>query len=363
MKTRLSLRTLAARLAVTAMALGADVPDVSAQVACGGTVGPGGTVKLQNDLGPCPGPIALRVVGPVTLDLGQRTIRCAAGSGLELTGKSVKVTGGTLTGCVNGVVFASGTSHRIDRTNILAPKVFGLLFRRDSDRNRALDVRIEGGVVGVQIDAGSDRNVLEHVESDDADFAGFVVGGTRNKLDDCAADRATVGFSVDGTKHVMHDNDATNCRESGYEVRGAGHVFTFNDARNTASADTSATGFLVRARDVKVIEGVAIGTGGTGYRVEASQRVLLDRVESTLNEDDGIAMSDAVEVEVRRSIVQANGDHGIHARRDVRKIRVRDNVVSDHLAPDHDLRDDDPSCAGTQWQDNTFLRGAPACVQ
>lgn len=361
--TQPSLRTLAARFAFVAMALGADVPDVSAQVACGGTVGPGGTVKLLNDLGPCPGPFALRVVGPVTLDLGQRTIRCGAGSGLELTGRSVKIRGGTLTGCVNGVVFASGSGHRIERTKVLATKVFGLVFHRDSDRNRALDVQIEGGVVGVQIDGGSDRHVLEHVESDGADFAGFVVAGTRTTLDDCDADRATVGFMVDGTKHRLHDNDARDCRESGYEIRGAGHVLTVNDARTTGSAAASGTGFLVRARDVKIVAGTATGTAGNGYRIEASQRVLLDDVDSTLNEDDGIVIRDAAVIEVRRAFVQANGDHGIHVRSGVRKVRVRDNVVSDHLAPDHDLRDDDPSCAGTLWQDNDFLRGAPACVQ
>jgi parallel beta-helix repeat protein len=164
-------RGLLAGLAVSLLPCGAW-----AQVACGGTVGPGETVTLTGDLGPCDDvPAAVTVEGG-TLDLGGFTIFCAdtdgddrLSVGVELGGTKAQVRNGTVTGCYSGVRVEGGGKAAV--TGVTAS-------------NNATD--------GVQI--RSDKNKIKGNTAAGNGDEGFDVLGSRNKI----TGNTATGNSSDG---------------------------------------------------------------------------------------------------------------------------------------------------------------------
>ena len=92
------------------LAGGLTASDARAQIACGGIVGPGQTVTLTGNVGPCDDVAVAITVDGGTLDLGGFTLSCAdtdednaLPTGIELNGKKAQVRNGSVVGCFNGV--------------------------------------------------------------------------------------------------------------------------------------------------------------------------------------------------------------------------------------------------------------------
>jgi hypothetical protein len=133
-------RPVALALGLVAISAAA-IPAQAQEVICGDRIGPGRTVVLESDLGPCRGPFALRVEGLATLDLGGRTIQCL-NAGIELTGRAVKVRNGRILGCTRGIVLVDGARHRVTDVRIEQGFDTAVLILPGSDRNRIEKVRV-----------------------------------------------------------------------------------------------------------------------------------------------------------------------------------------------------------------------------
>ena len=98
---RLGMPTLGLAMALLAQAASAS----AATFACGDVIGPGKAVTVDNDLFDCP-EIGLRIVGPVSVDLGPSFVICdpdAGTVGLQVEGSGVKLRGGRVVDCTVGV--------------------------------------------------------------------------------------------------------------------------------------------------------------------------------------------------------------------------------------------------------------------
>jgi hypothetical protein len=332
------IRNLALTVLLSVPAAGEAQP-----LGCGTAIRPGGTVVLSADIGPCAAGVALRVEGPVVVDLNGRTVSCAglAADGIAVTGRNVHLRNGRVQGCRIGIG-VRGKGHRLTDVR-LRDSGIGVSLERDSESVRLLRVDPAVVQVGFAMHPTARRHVLEECDVTVAELIGFQVRGAQHRVEQCGVlGGAGVGFLVEGARHRLTENDAS--------------------AIGSRLDDEPGDGYVVRGKDHVLVRNEAFANQGVGIRVENAEDIELERNRSTVSADHGFLVITSTDVRLRRNEADENDGDGIHIGAGVARIGVSDNVSSRHPAPRHDLRDEDGSCTDTRWLRNDFTRGFPACV-
>jgi parallel beta-helix repeat protein len=317
----------------------------AAAVQCGDTVGPGGTVVLDQDLVACPtGRPALTVVGPVTLDLGSRRISCATDAqgwsgtyGVLVVGERAQVRNGTISDCLAGVLLRGAGRHRVTSVLVERSTVEGVYV--GGDRNRLTDVTVSSS----------------HARG------GFLVEGERNVLTRCTASgNAGAGFRMVGYANNVTRSVAADNLHRGFEILGEAVKLTRNLALLSREAYGSGDGdgFEVFAVRPSVVDNVATLNAGRGFDVNASGGKLTRNVASNNGRDgyrlygDGIAF--------QRNEARSNQLSGV--RVGGTGMRLAANTALGHPEPEFDLRDV-PSCNGNVWRANVYGTKSTDCIR
>ena len=202
MKQTMVVVGLVAVVALTGLFVASSAEAVS----CGDTLGPGGTVTLTSDVGPCVNN-TLTVTGPVTVDLAGHTVSCQFQStlGVVLDGRGAVLKNGRVKGCFWGVELVGDGSHQV--TNVVAQEN-NTGFQVFSSRN-ALDGNsaVSSGD-GFLID-GVFNKFTNNIVTDSTDMGFNVIAATRSTFVGNAVFRsAQFGFSIDGSSNVLTGNTA-----------------------------------------------------------------------------------------------------------------------------------------------------------
>ncbi|HEV7735168.1 MAG TPA: NosD domain-containing protein [Candidatus Binatia bacterium] len=215
----------------------------AAQLACGGTVGPGGTFTMTSDIVACASDPVLRVVGKTVLDMAGHRVICDGGSaftiGISIEGKNATVKNGSVDGCNFGVgVFGDG-QHKV--------------------RN----VTVRRGLVGFAV--SSDRNDLSGNGARQASADGFSINGSDNDLEDNAAVESPIGFLIQGLRNSFVRNVASE-NDVGFDASGSARSAL---TRNVAEGNTVGYRVAAASSDVTLKENVATGSD-TGFEIGGS---------------------------------------------------------------------------------------------
>jgi parallel beta-helix repeat protein len=231
----------AAALVALVQALAGDASPAAAQAVCEGFVGPGDTLVLSADLGPCDGENEALLVESGTVDLGGHTVSCADTDGdgvlpygIVLVGKKAQLRNGTVTGCHHDVVLADRGRHTVENVTAESAVFDGFLI--DSSRNRVTGSSALGN--------GDD---------------GFQIGGQKNKLyGNVAEGNVEDGLDiVEGGRHKLTGNTISGSGDDGLDIGGDGNKLVENES--TANVDTG-----IRVGGVRngVFANTATGNGG-----------------------------------------------------------------------------------------------------
>lgn len=295
----------------------------TAQIACGDTLGPGGSFVLQGDLS-CATPRALTLVGPVKVDLGNHTITCTSGGlvGIRLDGKGASLRNGSIEGCDNGV------------------EVFGV------GRHKVSQLAIRGGT-NAGVYTNSPGNRISDVDVAFTIGTGFLVAFDKQQLDRCSATQVATGFDLQsGSGHRLRDiavhftigvgvvvaANATRLervrvsRTMGHGIDVDADDLRMKDVLVTGSIakGIDANGARLRMQGVRVVSsgsrGVEVGCNGECDLKDVSSnsngdvgflffgsRMRVAKARAIQNATSGIALSGATEVSVQGSTARGNG--------------------------------------------------------
>jgi len=328
METLTGTRRLAVGAALLVALIRAGTAE--AQVACGDVIGPNETVVLQGNLERCgPGPAALTVVGPATLDLNGFSVICQSAGvdtavGIVVVGKRATLRNGTVQICQRGVHVLGEGSHRIEGVTVAVADAgsgrLGEGFRVESSGNRLIDnASLQSGDSGFLVLGASGNRLIGNLSFFNA--FGFQLASTeRTTLRDNVASRNTNrGFLLDrGTRNTVVDNTATD-----------------NSVGIDVTDETSA----------KVTGNVASSNRANGMEIFSSIRT---RVVGNFAEDNQ-----------RHGIVVASGQDNVITRN-----TALNNDRGDNAGPRADLVDSQPECGTNRWVRNVFVTSDPAvCIR
>jgi parallel beta-helix repeat protein len=233
----------AAALAAALQILAGSASPAAAEAVCDGYVGPGETLVLGADLGPCDGEYEVLLVESGTLDLGGHTVSCADTNadgilpyGIVLVGKKAQLRNGTVTGCYHNVILDDKGRHTVE--NVTAENALFDGFQLWSTRNRVSgSFALGNGDDGFQIAAPKNKlsgNVAEGSGEDGID----VVDAARNSLtDNVVSGSADDGFDIGGDRNKLIGNESTANLDTGIRVGGARNKLLANTSTGNGGFD------------------------------------------------------------------------------------------------------------------------------
>ncbi len=278
--------------------------------ACGEQIGPGGKVVLESDVGPCTSATspALRVVGPVTLDMAGFRVLCDLGdrpNGVLVEGKKAKVRNGSADGCITGLDLTGGDGgHTIENFAVT---------RSDTD--------------GVAIN--SDKSRLKRVTSTTSNDDGFDVDGDGNRIEDAeAVTNGGEGFEIGGDGNRLSRILGAANDEDGIAILGDGNQL--KDGRFVLNGDD---GVDVDGDENKIDKVLSSGNGNGG------------------SGDTGIEV-DGDDNRLSKLTVLDNDPGGILLTSDADGNTVKQSRSFGHGSGD--ATDDNAACGTNRWQKNRF---------
>ncbi len=233
----------AAALAAVVQALAGDPSPAAAQAVCEGYVGPGETLVLSADLGPCDGEFEALLVEGGTVDLGGHTVSCADTNGdgvlpygIVLVGKKAQLRNGTVTGCYHNVMLEDRGRHTVENVTAEGAAVDG--FQLHSSRNRFYgNTALGNGDDGIQI-ADQKNKLSGNVAQGNVEDGIDVVAGGRHKLSDNAASgNGDDGVDVGGDRNKLVGNESTANADTGIRVGGERNSVLANTATGNGGLD------------------------------------------------------------------------------------------------------------------------------
>jgi parallel beta-helix repeat protein len=307
---------LALSISTSALSQGAQ----DGTVACGATLGAGGTYELNEDL-QCSlassQDIAITLLDGARLKMNGHTLSCTVnpptfgiGTGIKLDGHSATLEDGNIVGCRIAVDVGGGGKHLVTHMDVRGAYV---PYSISSNGNRVLANAALGGDEAFAITGH--RNLIARNHSLDADGNGFLIVGSKNRLfRNTSHDSVCSGFSVSGPMNRLHQNEAVGVRLpncAAIEASGGKNVLIANEASESAGH-----GFhLYLNGSNRLLRNVADFNAGTGILVTSTS------TGNTL---------------VRNSAI-ANGTY--------------------------DLGDENPDCDDNLWQANEFETRNAECIR
>jgi parallel beta-helix repeat protein len=320
------------------------VPSAQADdIHCGSVLGPGGSFKLEADVGPCDGQTAITVIS-ASLDLSGYTVSCKGTQwdddpiGIELRGKGAQVRDGWVVGCAVGVVLTGKGKHSVE--NINAYWNWGG-FHVDSPKNTL------------------DSNYAYYNDED-----GFQVNSDRNRLNkNWALGNGDDGFDLDfglGQNQVT-GNWAQENGDEGFDIDTDGNRLSDNSASHNG-----ANGFEIDDGDSNVLSSNVAYHNREGLHVNSANNQVIGN-DIGHNHFDGIDLSfGAHDNLVKSNTVEDNGADGINLDFGARHNTIDHNTSLGNglIGPGaFDLEDDNPNCDDNTWKSNTFGTKSDSCIQ
>lgn len=404
----------------------ADAKSVSIAVECGDTIGPGGSWALADDVGPCSSDTALRIVGPVRLDLNGRVVRCDGRRlGLHVDGRRAVLSDGSIEDCARGVEVDGDGRHRLRDIHVdRGDRGLGGGFFLRSDANRIMTCqavsteRLDDVGPGFVIDGDrnlvrkavvtssfqsaddgfvvrGDFNKLVENEVGDVHRHAFLVTGNRNRLRRNVGVSKVAAFVVSGSRNLLAGNRGRG--EEGLVVLGEGNTLLRNTGVGTHdelwAARVEGRGHVLRGNDLAGING-----SPGGLEVRGSSHLLVDNLV-TAGTHSGVFLRGQSHILRRnRAVGQAafvGGQLTVFPSVGFwiggKDHHLVDNVATDHGRsgflvgpsesghelvrntstgnnalhdPGHfDLRDDTPNCGLNEWRDNVGGTRNQSCVR
>lgn len=380
---------------------------------CGDTIGPGGSWTITDDIGPCEtsGP-AITIVGPVRVDLSGHTIDCGHSFsldeplGLDITGRGVRVSNGTIHQCGRGVRVGGEGRHRVRDMTI--GHLGGLAYEVLSDRNLVADgiwtrnaeqigilvsghknriLRNSMGYVegfGVQVTGDSNRIAGNTVS---AERAGVEILGDDNRVyRNTAVGSRGAGIRIFGDENRVRSNDATGENSaSGIRVDGAlnsvignhcwsdqGSAMYVGGEGNRARRNTADGGVFVWGNDNTLEGNVADGNGNWDsaiYSVHGTGHLLRRNISANgrSDADAGFAVFGSSNTLIHNQVLDRHLNGFWVQEGAMRNLLRRNDSTFGDLDEDlgmlFDLRDDNPACGTNQWIDNSYATVNQSCTE
>ncbi len=250
-------------LTLAALVLGAGT---AGGAGCGDVVAGPGTVRLDTDL-VCATPVALTVRDGATLELGGRTVRCAAGGvGIVVQGVGARLLDGSVTGCATGVSL-SGRGHLVRHVRATF-NGRGFVTEGTLDDARLEDNQVDFNAAGGLGVSGAHNLIRRTAAFANGDTALFVVGDdntvTRNEtMANCVPGGCAAAVVVAGTGNAVTRNTVTGEETGilvavGFSDGTSGNLLVRNTVRFSALA-----GIVVAegAADTRLRRNVVRGSG------------------------------------------------------------------------------------------------------
>jgi len=310
----------------------------AANISCGAVLGPGGSYKLEAEVGPCDEQPAITVIS-ASLDLNGHTVSCKGTEwdddpiGIELRGKGAQVRDGWVVGCAVGVVVAGKGKHSVENVN--AYWNWG----------------------GFHVD--SPRNTLDSNNAYYNDEDGFKVKGDRNRLNNNGAfANGEDGYDIDeglGQNQVT-GNWAQANGDEGFDIDSDSNRLSDNSASYNVKA-----GFKVDDGSYNILSDNQAYHNREGIHVDSVNNQVIDN-NVAHNHFDGINLDfGATENLIKSNTVEDNGADGINL-----DFGATHNTVDHNTAlgnGDFDLEDDNFHCDANTWKSNTFGTKSDPCIQ
>ncbi len=195
----------------------------AAPLACGQTLGPGGSFTLDSPLMGCAGQ-ALIVIS-AQLNLNGQTVTCSSESdtGIRILGSGSRVTNGTVTRCGLAVDVAGQGGHEVDRVTATDNNI-GFVITSGSDNQLHGNTATDNDL-GFVVQTGSSNRLSANTAS--GNVTSFNLnGGSGNELTDNVARDSVFGFQVAADSMAVSGNTATGNRTgffvlaNGSELKG-----------------------------------------------------------------------------------------------------------------------------------------------
>ena len=380
-------------------------------LSCGDTVGPGGHVTLDTNIGPCAGPEpALTVVGPVTLDMRNHRISCAGVSdGIFVQGRRAIIEQGTVEGCVDGVRLAGQGWHRLENLVVQNNSFVGV--QVESDGNTLKRLVVTSNSLGVRGGDVSRNKLINSVVSDNSSGVGFGGIATRTRLvGNWVANNQNINLAVQGNGNLVYGNSSAGAR-FGIEVDGLGNRIVKNVAtgaslegivvgsnarrdgkgnfvarnasvgnrlgffvegwnhrvRGNVASGNSGNGYNLYIKNALIRDNRAEGCGGVGFQLFLSES-LVERNFASENGDDGMSFANYFDFapnetrqRVRKNVVLNNGGVGLRFLADTELNSISRNVAFENATSD--LADENASCGTNEWSQNSFASAGQGCIE
>ena len=319
------------------------VPQAQADpITCGAVLGPGGSFKLEADVGPCDEQTAITVLS-ASLDLKGHVVFCqdtdadGVPNGIELWGKGSRVKNGFVAGCHDGVVVVGQGKSIVDNVGSYFNWEDG--FHVHSARNTLENnVAFANGEEGFILN--SDNNRLNNNSAISNAQDGFDVdeGLGKNKLVGNSAQwNGDEGFDIDTESNRLNKNTAYHNGGNGVELAGHGNVVSKNVVEHNLE----------------------------GIHVDANNNQITGNTVSE-NTWDGINLGfGATDNLVKSNTVDNNGADGIDLDFGATHNTVDHNTAVGNgvfLLGAFDLEDDNLDCDDNTWKSNTFDTKGSLCI-
>jgi parallel beta-helix repeat protein len=225
----------------------ANATPAQAEAVCEGYVGPGETLVLGADLGPCDGDLEVLLVDSGTLDLGGHTVSCADTNadgnlpyGIVLVGKKAQLRNGTVEGCYHNVILDGRGRHTVENVTSQGAALDGFIVA--APRSRLLsNAAIANGDDGFQIESFRSQLLGNAAEGNGEDGIDIVDGGRHKLVGNTVSGNADDGFDVGGDRNKLLENGSTANVDVGIRVGGARNRVFGNTATGNGSADIEAS--------------------------------------------------------------------------------------------------------------------------
>jgi parallel beta-helix repeat protein len=313
------------------------VPQAQADpISCGAVLGPGGSFKLDADVGPCDEQTAI-TVDSASLDLNGHVVFCedtdadGVPDGIELWGKGARVKNGFVFGCHDGVHVVGQGKSTVENVGAYLNREDG--FHVDSARN-TLDSNVAFGNGEEGFILHSDNNRLNNNSAIGNAQDGFDIdeGLGKNKLvGNSAQSNGDEGFDIDTESNRLNKNSASHNGGNGVELAGNGNIVSKN------VLDHNLAGIHVDTDNNQLIgntvtnneEGIELEPGASGNLVKSNQ--------ANNNTDDGIDVQSG----------------------------ATSNFIDHNTAlgnSNNDLKDHNTNCDSNTWKSNTFSTANQGCI-
>lgn len=286
-------------------------------VGCGDTL-TGGSVRINEAIGPCAENPALTIEGPVNVNFNGFTLEC---SGADTTGISIKghnaiVQNGTVLNCEDGIEVDGDGEHQVLKMTVTSNQSYGNRgFRVKSNDNRLVGNTAQA-FYGEGFRVEGQGNRLVNNQALNNDDHGFRLRGDGNHelINNVADGNSAEGFRLDSDNNSLINNVSSNNGDEGFRARdGAGNSLLNNRAAGNGITD-----------------------GEAGFRIQTDENLLLNNTAAD------------------------NSGYGIYLTESAQNNEIAHNKAHNNSAPD--LVDDNPDCDNNDWFKNSYDTRYPDCI-